>query len=155
MTYQITGLAPQRFSNYWTMSEAELAARNIVRVCADKDRGFPCRISLADAEVGESLLLMPFVHHDVPGPYRASGPIFVRQVAAQAAAFTDELPLAFRRRLISVRAYDAAGMMRGCDVVEGSDLDAVIRNQLRDQTTSYVHLHNARPGCFAARVDRY
>lgn len=155
MTYQISGLQPRHFSDYWTMSEAELSARNIQRVRADTNRGYPCRISLQDADVGELLLLLPFVHHDVQGPYRASGPIFVRQAAKESAMLTDEVPLAFRRRLISLRAYDTAGMMRGCDVVEGADLDAAIKVQLHDETTAYLHLHNARPGCFAARVDRY
>lgn len=155
MTYQITGLQPQLFSAYWTMSEADLAARHIHRLRADSDRGFPCRVSLQDANVGEILLLLPFAHHDVPGPYRASGPIFVRQAAADAAVVIDEVPLAFRRRLISMRAYDAVGMMSSCEVIEGSELDAAIRDQLRDATTAYLHLHNARPGCFAARVERY
>lgn len=155
MSYKIMGLQPQAFSDYWMLSDVELAARNFHRVRADNDRGFPCRVSLQDAGAGEILLLLPFVHHDVPGPYRASGPIFVRQAATEVVAFTDEVPMAFRRRLISLRAYDAAGMMRGCEVVEGSELDATIRSQLRDETTAYLHLHNARPGCFAARVDRY
>ena len=45
---------------------------------ADDKPGYPCRASLVDAEVGERVLLLQFVHHDVDSPYRASGPIFIR-----------------------------------------------------------------------------
>ena len=155
MSYRITGLSPELFSHYWSLSDAELESRNIRRVRADDDRGFPCRISLEDARTGEALLLLPFAHHDVAGPYRASGPIYVRERASQAASLTDAVPVAFQRRLISVRAYDAAGWMRGADVNEGDKLDVTIRRHLLEPATAYLHLHNARPGCFAARVDRY
>lgn len=155
MSYRISGLSPELFAAHWAMSDQELAAHNMRRMQADSDRGFPCRISLEDARAGESLLLLPFVHQDVAGPYRASGPIFVRECATKPAEYKDEVPVAFLRRLISVRAYDANGWMVGADVVEGDELDAAIRKHLLESTVQYLHLHNARPGCFAARVDRY
>jgi len=154
MSYRITGLSPEPFAGYWKMTDSELATYNIRRLRADSDRGFPCRISLQDARAGESLLLLPYTHHDVAGPYRASGPIFVRECALESAVYADEVPAAFRRRLISVRAYDAGGWMLDAEVVEGQKLDVTIRRHLQEDAAAYLHLHNAKPGCFAARVDR-
>lgn len=155
MSYRIQGLSPQSFTDLWRLADAELAARNISRMTADSDHGFPCRISLEDAGHGETVLLLPFQHHDVAGPYRASGPIFIRESAGTAAEHIDHVPAAFQRRLISVRAYDVNGWMVQAEVMEGAALDTQIRQFFDQEHTAYLHLHNARPGCFAARVDRY
>lgn len=60
----------------------------------DKKPGFPCRVSLTDADLGETVLLVPFHHHEVSS------------------------------RLLS------------------------------DESVSYLHIHNARPGCYNCRVLR-
>lgn len=154
MSYRIVGLSPEPFLELWPLDDARLAERNIRRVQADSDRGYPCRISLEDARQGEELLLLPYRHHAVAGPYRASGPIFIRRSAQQAAQWMDEVPPAFQRRLLSVRGYDAQGWMQACEVVEGTTLDAHLRQCLQRTDIAYLHVHNARPGCFAARVER-
>jgi hypothetical protein len=120
----------------------------------DEKPGFPCRVSLADAEVGETVLLVSFTHHDVRSPYRASGPIFVRRNAATARPAANEIPLMFRHRMLSIRGYDAAGMMVGADVVDGSELEGAIRRLFADESVNYLHIHNARPGCYNCRVVR-
>jgi len=61
-------------------------------------------------------------------------------------------PLAIR--LLSVRAFDAAGMMTDADVVEGRELEPLIARFFADPAVDYLHVHNAKRGCFAARVDR-
>ncbi len=124
------------------------------RMIADEKPGFPCRVSLADAEVGETVLLLPFVHHDVASPYRASGPIFVRRGAATAMPAVGEIPLMFRHRLLSVRAYDAGGMMVGAEVVKGSELEPSIGHLFARERVNYLHIHNASPGCYNCRVVR-
>jgi hypothetical protein len=116
--------------------------------------GYPCRVSLEDAEPGERLLLLTFEHHGVDSPYRASGPIYVREGAVQADPAVNEVPLQLRRRLLSVRAYSAAGMMRDASVVEGKDLEGAVETLFADPKVAYLHLHNAIPGCYAARVER-
>jgi len=105
MSFVIRGLSPDTFRPLFALDDGALAARNIRRVVADADRGFPCRVTLEDARQGEALLLLPFLHHDVAGPYRASGPIYVREAAMQqpAAVFRDTLPPSFPRRLLSLR----------------------------------------------------
>jgi hypothetical protein len=42
-------------------------------------------------------------------------------------------------------------MLVDADVIEGVELPATAQRLLRD--ASYLHVHNARPGCFAARID--
>lgn len=155
MSFMIRGLSPELFRPLFALDDAALAARNIRRVVADSDRGFPCRVTLQDARQGETLLLLPHPHHDVAGPYRASGPIYVRKAALLevAAEFHDELPPSFPRRLLSLRAYDTDGMMRDADVVEGVEAVTHLQRLLDLPGVAYLHVHNARPGCYACRVD--
>jgi hypothetical protein len=154
VAYRITGLSPEPFKDLWSMQDDALAALNTRRVIADSDRGFPCRISLLDAGAGETLLLLPYQHHDVEGPYRASGPIFIRQQATAAASFQDRIPPFFLHRLLSVRGYDRHGWMHAAEVVEGTGLEAIIASFFERGEIAYLHIHNARPGCYACRVDR-
>src|SRR5271169_6581628 len=108
MRLRYIGLDPGQFRELFALPDAALAARGIQRVTADAKPGFPCRVSLEDAEPGETLLLLPFEHQPAASPYRASGPIFVRETAA-AAYDGAGLPPVFAGRILSVRAYDAAG----------------------------------------------
>ena len=59
-----------------------------------------------------------------------------------------------RRRLISLRAFAADGTMIDADVVEGTDAEPVIDRLFGDPVAAYIHAHYARPGCYAARIDR-
>jgi hypothetical protein len=104
--------------------------------------------------VGETALLLPFTHHDVSSPYRASGPIFVRSGAKTAKPDVGEIPSMLIHRLLSVRAYDAAAMMVDADVVAGDQLDKAIQRLLGNNAVEYLHVHNARPGCYNCRVVR-
>lgn len=155
MSFVIRGLSPEPFRALFALDDAALAARNIRRVVADADRGFPCRVTLQDARQGETLLLLPYLHHDVAGPYRASGPIYVREAAMQgpSAEFRAALPPSFPRRLLSLRAYDAGGLMRDADVVDGVEALPHLQRLLDVPGVAYLHVHNARPGCYACRVD--
>ena len=152
--FQFVALRSEQFEPLWRRSDAELEAQGMRRMIVDEKPGFPCRVSLADAEVGETVLLLPFVHHDVPSPYRASGPIFVRRGAATAQPAAGEIPLMFRHRLLSVRAYDAGAMMVGAAVVQGSALEDAIEHRFADERVIYLHVHNASPGCYNCRVVR-
>jgi hypothetical protein len=154
MSFRISGLPLAPFVPLFSRSEQELAARNIVRTIADRKPGFPCRVSLRDAEPGERLLLLNYEHQPAGSPYRASHAIYVREGATEAHPGPDEVPEVIRSRLLSVRAFDAQGMMLDADVVQGSDVAAAIERMFADRRVSYLHLHNAKPGCYAARVDR-
>jgi len=154
MKYRVRGLSPDPFEPLFQMNDAELAERGIVRRVADEPHAYPCRVSLADAEPGEELLLLPYRHQTSASPYQASGPIYVRRNARVPFDAVNRVPPMQERRLSSVRAYDAAGFMRECDVVAGADLDATIRRFFANPEVHTIHVHNARPGCFAFRVER-
>jgi hypothetical protein len=151
--FTIAGLDPEPFAAYFELDDAALAAARARRVIADGP-GYPCRVSLVDADPGEELVLCEYRHHDVASPYRASGPIYVRRAARGAARHVDEVPEALRRRLLSVRGYDAGGELREAEVIPGDQLAALIARWFERPAIAYLHVHNARPGCFAARVDR-
>jgi len=154
MAIRFSGLEAAQFTPLFDLSDEELAARGIRRVVADEKPSFPCRISLEDAELGETLLLLPFEHQPANSPYKASGPIFVRQSARHAAELVDTLPEVLKGRLISVRAYDAHDLMVDAEIVPGSEAIPVIERFFARDDVSYIHLHNAKRGCYAARVDR-
>ena len=154
MDYVISGLSIDPFRPFFGLSEDALHQRGIARMVADAKPGFPCRVTLQDAEPGESLLLLAFEHQAGDGPYRSSGPIFVREAAQATLSMRNAIPEQQHARLLSVRAYDQTGWMHDADVVEGTALEAAITRFFANPRVSYLHVHNARRGCYACRVDR-
>ena len=154
MAFQIHALDITEFQHLFGQPHEALAELGVQRMVADSSPGFPCRVSLQDAESGESVLLMNYEHQPARTPYRSSHAIFVREGAEQAAPGRDEVPEMFRHRLLSVRAFDASGMMIDADVVDGKHLEEMIDKMLANESVDYLHLHNARLGCYAARVKR-
>lgn len=152
--FRLVALARERFDPLRALDDAGLRERGIRRLRADGKPGFPCRVSLVDAEIGEEVWLLPFTHHDVATPYRSSGPIFVRVDATTARPEVNEVPAMFRTRLLSIRAYDADAMMIASEVAEGRELEDAIDRAFSDPRVATLHLHNARPGCFNCRVER-
>lgn len=153
-SFRFVALPSGQFEPLFRRSDEELRAVGARRMAVDEKPGFPCRVSLADAEVGETVLLLPFTHHDVSSPYRASGPIFVRRGAATAAPAAGEIPAMFRHRLLSVRGYDAEAMLVDAEVVNGTELEEAIGRLFANDSVSYLHVHNARPGCYNCKVVR-
>jgi len=143
-----------QFAPLFGLSDTELAKRDIVRHTADKSPGFPCRVSLLDAAPGETLLLLNFEHLAVASPYRSRHAIYVREYAEEAHVATDVVPEVLRRRLLSLRAFDGRGMLLDADVVDGREVEGLIERMFGEPGVEYIHVHNAKPGCFAARVDR-
>jgi uncharacterized protein DUF1203 len=154
MTFQISALPPQPFASLFALDDDELRLRGAKRYIADRKPGFPCRVSLEDAEPGELVVLAPFTHQPSDSPYRASGPIFIRMAARQVSLDVNEVPTLLRLRLLSLRAYDGAGLMVDADVVDGRELEAAIDRLFENPGAEYLHVHFARPGCYACRVDR-
>ena len=154
MTYKISGLEPSQFRHLFGLGNEELAAHGAVRMIADSSPGFPCRITLDDAEPGETLLLVNHCSHEGDNPYRATHAIFVSESATEAAVYEDEVPPALARRILSLRAFDAEGMMSDAALAQPGEADAVIRRLLADPAVDHIDAHNAIRGCFAARVER-
>src|SRR5579871_2789509 len=101
MSFRISGLPRAAFTDLFDLPEAELSARGIVRHTADVSPGFPCRVSLEDAEPGETLLLLNYEHLSVASPYRSRYAIYVREHAKEASLEVNEVPPVLRRRLLS------------------------------------------------------
>ncbi|PHV36480.1 hypothetical protein CSQ95_24140 [Janthinobacterium sp. BJB304] len=154
MDFRITGLSPEPFLPFFFLSDAELAALGMRRYVVDQYPGFPDRITLEDAPLGETVLLVNHVCQPAMTPYRACHAIFVREGATQVYDAINQVPESMRRRLLSLRAYCADGMMLDADVVEGTAIEAVIARLFGNADVSYIHVHNAKRGCYAARIDR-
>ena len=155
MTYCITGLSPEPFAPLFALDDAELAGRNAARVTAAADRGFPCRVSLEDARAGEQLILLHHTSHDVATPYRSAYAIYVRESAASAAEYIDELPPVFEGRPLGLRGFSADGLLKDAKLALPGQAEMAIRDLFADTQIAYIHAHNAAHGCFAARVDRH
>jgi len=154
MPFQIHALPADSFAPLFALPDDALRARDIRSVVADDRPAYPCRVSLQDATEGERLLLLPYDHHRVDTPYRASGPVYVRAAATQALPVVDEVPALLRTRLLSLRAYDSRGMMVWADVAPGTEVEAAIAALFAIERSAYIHIHYAKPGCYACCVER-
>jgi len=152
--FRIVGLPLTQFEPLFSLGDNELAQKGARRLIVDAKPGFPCRVSLQDAEIGERVILAPFVHHDVESPYRASGAIFVRETAKEIELAPGEIPEVVTSRVMSVRAYNDKGMMVNAAVTPGKELKSQIEKLFGDSNISYLHLHNAGAGCYSCRVER-
>jgi hypothetical protein len=152
--FQLCGLPAEPFAAWFELPDADLAARGARRVRADSDFGYPCRIGLEDAAVGDELLLLSYLHQPALSPYRASGPIYVRRHARQRRLAPGEVPPVVTRRLISLRAYDTRHLMVEGQVVEGDGVAARLAALFDRDDVAYVHLHNARRGCYSCLAQR-
>jgi hypothetical protein len=153
MSFRITGLSPEPFRPLFDLSDDALHRLGARRVFADEPR-LPCRVSVAHAEVGEEMLLVNYAHQAANTPYRASHAIYVRKCADRAFDAVDTIPDVLTSRPLSVRAFDAEDMMIAADLCEGEAVRELIDGLLADPKASYLQLHYARRGCYAARVER-
>ena len=154
MRFQISALRADEFSHLFGLDDESLAKNRARRMKVDSKPGYPCRVTLEDADIGESVLLLNYEHLAVDSPYRSTHAIFVREGATTCPPIVNKIPEQLRIRLLSIRAFDADGMMVEADVVPGQESEPVIRRLLKDPKVDYLHIHNAKPGCYAARVDR-
>jgi hypothetical protein len=155
MSFVITGLPVEPFKPLFGLSDAELAERGILRRTADADQGFPCRLTLADARTGDTLLLLNYEHQPADTPFRSRHAIFVNEAATETARYVDVVaPALAARQWISLRAFDEAGMMVDADVAPGDGLPPAIERLLGRPEVAYLHAHYAGMGCYAARIDR-
>ena len=153
MTYRIKGLDTQPFAALFDLDDAELEARGIVRMSVDNPN-FPCRVSLRDCDIGDEVILLNHVSHEGDNPYRASHAIFISKSATEAADYADSIPPALDRRILSLRAFSADGMMVDAALAQPGEADAVIHRLFTNPAATHIDAHNAIRGCFAARIER-
>lgn len=154
MSYRIAGLAPEPFAPLFELDDAALAERHALRMTVGEADGVPCRISLRDAEPGDEVLLLNYLHLPVDSPYRARHAIYVNRRADTAFDEIDHLPPVFTGRMLSLRGFDDRGMLRDGDLVDGAASEKAIERLFDNPKVSYLHAHFAVPGCFAARIER-
>jgi hypothetical protein len=154
MSYVVSGLPIETFRPLFGLSDADLAARGILRQTAGPEGRYPCRITLKDAQPGQTLLLLNYEHQDAATPYRSNYAIFVNESAAETQRLVNELPPVLHGRPIALRAFDEAGMLVAAELALADDVEAVIGRHFARPEVAYLHAHNAAQGCFAARIDR-
>jgi hypothetical protein len=154
MAFRISGLDPAPFAHLFGLSDDELSQQGIERHQAGEDSGLPDRVELRDLRPGEFALLLNFTHQPARNPYFASHAIFIREGATDPSAFVDEIPSSLRARMLSLRAFDRDDRLIDADLVAGTEAQEVIERMLSANHVHYLHVHYARQGCYAARIDR-
>lgn len=154
MSFHIAGLAPANFEHLFGLSDEALAERGVVRRIADSKPGFPCRITLRDAESGEAVLLLNHESHSAPTPYRSAYAIFVGDGAREAAIYEGEVPPVMRKRPMALRHFNRGGMLIGASLALNDDARDAIVAAFNNAAVAYIDVHNAAHGCFSARVQR-
>jgi hypothetical protein len=153
MSFRILGLPPDQFRPLFALPDDQLHQLGARRVIADDPR-MPCRVSMEHAGLGEELLLLNYEHQPANTPYRASHAIYVRKLAQRAFEGVDIVPEVLASRLLAVRAFDTQHMMIDAEVCEGTQAAEIFERFLENAQTRYLQVHNARRGCYAARVER-
>jgi hypothetical protein len=154
MSFQISPLPSSRFSHLFGLPDDELRAQGVIASTATSKPGYPCRVTLRDAEPGTRMLLLNYQHQDAATPYRSSHAIFVIDGAEDVELAPGEIPEQMRSRLLSVRAFSNEGMLLDAEVVTGVQAGEMFERMLRHRMAGYLHAHFAKFGCYAARVDR-
>ena len=152
--FRITGLSARPFQHLFGLPDAELSKHHAVRHHVDAKPGFPDRVELRDAEVGESVLLVNYAHLPDDGPYRSSHAIFVVEGASRTFDAVGVVPEVLRVRMLSLRAFGDDGSMIDADLVDGREVEALIARFFANPSVTYLHAHYAKRGCFACRIDR-
>ncbi len=152
--FQVVALDPAPFRPLYGLDSRALAGHGAEAQRVDRSPGFPCRVSLADAALGETVLLLSHEHLAGATPYRARHAIFVRDGAERATPAVGEWPEVLARRLLSVRAFDARDRLVAADVTGGRQAPALVEWLLGQAAVRFLHVHNARHGCYLARVER-
>ncbi len=153
--FVITALPAEPFKEYFHWPATKLSAQGMSLIQADAFPGYPCRVSLEDAQIGEDVLLVNYTHHQIDGAYRSNGPIFIRKDAFKAQLSPGEIPQIIKhRRNLSLRCYSGGGNMIDCRICHGDQVAPVLNELFEDQNIAYIHIHNAAPGCFNCEVKR-
>jgi hypothetical protein len=149
----ITGI-DNIYNQQFNLTDKELAEKSMIKMIVDQKPGYPCRVTLEDAEIGEEVLLFPFEFHKTNSPYKASGPVFIRKNAIKAILEVNEIPEMLFQRQQTLRGYDSNGIMITAKSPKRKELRIEIETILCYPRVSYVQIHNTNPGCYNCEVKR-
>ena len=153
INFKISAIA-NIYSPLFKLTTEELGEMNMVKMLVDAKPGFPCRVTLEDAEIGEEVLLLPFEYHKTTSPYKASGPIFIRKNAVKADLAVNEIPAMLLKRQQTLRVYDTNGMMIAAKSPSADEIRKEIEVAFSSQSASYIQILNTNPGCYNCQVNR-
>jgi Protein of unknown function (DUF1203) len=153
MSFRILGISPEQFRPLFDLAYKDLTSLGVVKVWADNLR-MPCRVSMEHADLGEEVLLLNYEHQSANTPYRSRHAIYIRKSATKMYDEMDTVPEVLASRLLSVRAFNAEHMIIDADVFEGVQAAGRFESFLSNPDVTYLQVHNAIRGCYAARVER-
>lgn len=154
MSFVVTGLSAEPYTHLYGLSDQELNEYGVYRYAADISPGFPDRVEMRDAELGETLLLVNHASMDRDTPYKTSHAIFVLEGAQESYRSQNTIPQVMHRRLLSLRAFDASGMMLGAELAQGDAISDVADRFLDNPAVDSIHAHYALRGCYAGLIKR-
>lgn len=154
MAFIIQGLDPSLFGSVSDQKQATPTTRLPTYYDVTECPGFPCRITLDDAPLGQRVALVSYQHHEAETAYAQAGPIFVTVGPVSRGHFVDTIPPALSRRKLSLRAYDQDGMMVDACIVDGQMAKPAILALFENPEVTRIDAHNATRGCFAAHIWR-
>ncbi len=154
MDFRVSGLSSEPFTHLYGLSEAALALQGMRRYIADSNSGYPDRIEMRHAKMGESVLLLNHMCQAALSPYRTTHAIFILEGAGKTYEAINEIPEVMRCRILSLRGFDRNGMMHDADIVDGAEMEPLIYRLFDNSMIDYIHVHNAKRGCYSGRIDR-
>ena len=154
MEFIIRGLPVENYNHMFGMTDAELATHGAKRYVCNAKASFPDRIEMRDAEIGETLLLINHTSMDKNTPYKASHAIFVREGATKTYESRNKIPPMLFDRILSLRAFDQAGMMLDAKIATGTEIKTFIAQAWKNENIAHIDAHTATRGCFMGRFER-
>lgn len=154
MTFIIEGLSADNFQHLYGKSDEELQQHSAIRYVCTAKNSFPDRIEMRDLEIGETALLVNYTSMDKQTPYKASHAIYVKEGAEQSYSAKNEIPVVMSSRLLSLRAFDQAGMIVDAGLATGEEIKPAVETLLDNPEVAHIDAHFAARGCFAGRITR-
>jgi len=109
---------------------------------------------MSDAEPGETVLLLNYMHQPEQTSCRSSHAIFVREGAEAQYDEINIIPAPLGVHLIALRVFDIGHDMIEAEIAEGTQLKSLIRQFFDRPETAYLHARYATHGRYAVRIDR-
>ncbi|WP_158912786.1 DUF1203 domain-containing protein [Caulobacter sp. S45] len=154
MAYRVRGLDPDQFAHLFGLSDEGLAKLGARRRLVADGEGIPDRIGVRELQGGETAILLNYVHQPADTPYRASHAIFIAEGAGAPCDLVDAIPDQMQGKMISIRAFGANHELASADLAVGAELPPIIARFFDNPDVAYLQAHYARPGCYAARIER-
>ena len=127
---------------------------NALHVWISDGDGNPCRSCLRLTPAGTRLILFAHRPFTTGGPYAETGPVFVHAEPCTPYTRQSAFPDDFRRRSLTVRAYDAGGAIVEGYVVDGHLAESALQQLFADDRVAFAHVRSPGWGCWDFAVER-